>query len=680
MSKHDKAKGRIDFLVSELQRHSQLYYVQSNPEIPDQEYDALFRELQSLEREFPGLQRLDSPTQRVGAPVQEAFRSVPHEIPMVSLDNAMDQDEIRAFDARVVRLLAKSEVENVQIAYCGELKFDGIAVSLLYEDGVFVRGLTRGDGLVGEDITLNLRTLPSLPLRFFGKGQRWKRLEVRGEALLHFDQFKKLNALRESRDEQVFANPRNAASGSLRQLDPAVTAERELTFYAYGFGLVEGEALPDSHLESLNLARSLGFRTSPLLRLLDGAEALCEFYREVAEQRAKLPFEADGIVFKVDSAALREVLGFKQRSPRWAVAAKFEAVEASTLLEDIHIQVGRTGALTPVAVLSPVKVGGVVVSRATLHNEKEIERKDLRIGDTVIVRRQGDVIPAVVRPIASRRDGSERRFQFPNRCPVCNSPIERPEGDVVARCENRACPAQGLQQLIHFASRDAMDIEGLGKKLCRTLLDHKLVSVPADLYELTREELEGLPRMGELSSENLLQAIAASQSPELSRFIFALGIRHVGTKTARLLAEHYQTIEAFLHAQEEELLAIPEVGPETAQAVADFMGSAEEQGEVERLMKAGVHPKQAKGRDPEKASREFEGRTFVLTGTLAGFTRSEATQAIENRGGKVVGSVSAKTNYVVVGDEPGSKLDRAKSLSVPILDEASFRALLGASE
>ncbi len=672
--KHDIAR-RVDTLIEELQEHSHRYYVLSQPTVSDAEYDEKFRELQELEAAHPELVRADSPTQRVGAAPLAGFSTVSHKVPMLSLDNAMNEQELLDFDEQVRRFLSKDGHSVDAIEYTVEFKFDGVAVSLAYEKGLFVQGATRGDGTTGEDVTSNVRPIKAIPLKLRGAAPKSGRIEIRGEVIFKKREFEALNAERQTRGEETFANPRNAASGSLRQLDPRETARRPLYFFSYGLGfLEEGAGLSSSTLSQTMLEiEKLGFSISPGFRTVKGAEALVKAYREAEEARDSLPFEVDGLVVKVNDYALQERLGFRQRSPRWAIAAKFKPVEAVTTLNDIIIQVGRTGALTPVAVLAPVRVGGVVVSRATLHNQDEIERKGLLLGDRVVVRRQGDVIPAVVAAITASRTGKEKPFRFPTSCPECDSPVERVPDEAVTRCPNPNCPAKTHNRILHYASRDAMDIEGLGDKMVGLLLEHGVVTSLPDIYELTVEKLHDLPRMGELSSSNLVQAIEESKKRPLSRFIFALGIRHVGTKTAAVIARNCHTVEKFLTLTEDALVEIEEIGPETARSVAEFLGDEDEQKLVERLLQLGIAPEAQQGVVSDGA---FQGKTFVLTGALATLSRKEAEELVSSNGGKVSSSVSKKTSYVVAGESPGSKLDAARKHGVAILSEDEFRTLL----
>jgi DNA ligase (NAD+) len=600
---------------------------------------------------------------------------------MLSLDNAMNAEELEAFDAKVKRFLKKAEINSATgldaIEYTVEHKFDGVAVSLAYRNGVLERGLTRGDGSQGEDVTANVRTINSIPLQLRAEaGEIPAYLEVRGEVLFEKEGFEKLNADRIRNEEAPFANPRNAASGSLRQLDSGVTSKRPLAFFAYGWGAFEGELPCALQSEMLHWIAELGFRVSPFLKAVTGAKELLSSYQEATDERDGLPFEVDGLVVKVNSLELQAALGYRQRSPRWAIAAKFPAVEEHTKLLDITIQVGRTGALTPVAVLEPVQVGGVIVSRATLHNEDEIERKDLRIGDTVIVRRQGDVIPAVVAAVSALRSGKEKRFTFPKECPVCGAQAVRSEDEAVSRCPNAGCSAKTEQRVMHYASRGAADIEGLGEKVVQLLFQHALISDIADLFSLKVEEVAELPRMGEQSGQNLIDAIEESKGLALGKFIFGLGIRHVGERTANLLAAHAGSLESFRALTEEELVDIPDIGSETAASVSAFLADEQEQALLDRLIEFGVNPT-----PPEKAQGSvFEGKTFVLTGSLTSMTRGEAKKLIESLSGKVSSSVSKKTDYVVAGEKAGSKLEKATALGVAVLTEEEFGQLAEATE
>ncbi len=666
-------RERIDLLVNELQEHCYRYYVLSQPLISDVEYDRRYRELEALEKEYPQFLRSDSPTQRVGARPLEGFATVVHRVPMLSLNNAMDETEITAFDDQVRRLAAKSGWDSDEMEYTVEHKFDGVAVTLTYERGMLTQAATRGDGSIGEDITSNARTIAAVPLRLRDAFAAAAVVEIRGEVLFRKQDFQLLNEERARAGEDPFANPRNAASGSLRQLDPRITASRPLTFYAYGTGAVDGVPLPETHFEIMQVVRHSGLAISPFFELASGSKALVESYRRAQEQRESLPFEVDGVVIKINRISLQSALGFRQRSPRWAIAAKFPALEENTTLQDIVIQVGRTGVLTPVAILEPVRVGGVIVSRATLHNEDEIERKGLLIGDTVVVRRQGDVIPAVVAVVSSARTGGETPFRFPSSCPECGAAVAREEGESAYRCPNRFCPAKLNQRVLHFAKREAADIEGLGEKLVDLLVDRHLILDLASLYELRLEDLVELPRMGELSSNNLLSAIEKSKRMTLERFIFALGIFHVGERTARAVAEVSLTLEGFLKLSEEQLLAVKDIGPEIARSLVTFLSDPAERGTISRLLRQGVTVLPCQ----ERSSQSLQGKTFVITGSLEKLSRKEAENEILSRSGAVTSTVSKKTDYVVVGADPGSKYEKALELGVSILNEDEFFQLLG---
>jgi DNA ligase (NAD+) len=671
----DGAAQRIVELRRQLEHHNYRYYVLDDPEIPDVEYDRMFRELQALEAAHPELRTEDSPTQRVGGGPVAGFNEVRHLVPMLSLDNAFSADELIAFDRRIRDRLKSDE----PIDYSAETKLDGVAVSLLYEHGRLVRGATRGDGQTGEDITHNVRTIDAVPLKLRG-ARPPARLEVRGEVYMPKGGFAALNARLAEDGAKTFVNPRNAAAGTLRQLDPRITASRPLEFFAYGVGHFEDGALPDRHSEILRLFKEWGVRVSPVSRVVQGAEGCQAYYDEIAAERDSLPYEIDGIVLKVDRIELQQALGFVSRAPRWAIAFKFPAQEVTTVLTGVDFQVGRTGALTPVARLEPVFVGGVTVSNATLHNIDEIERKDARIGDTVIVRRAGDVIPEVVRVLHERREGQPPPIRLPETCPVCGSDVVRPEGQAVARCSGGLfCPAQRKEKLRHFASRRAMDIEGLGTKIIEQLVDSGIdgatVQTPADLYELTADALARLERMGEKSAANIVAAIGRSKDTTLPRFLFALGIPEVGEVTAANLARHFGDLDALALAEQDELEAVPDVGPVVAQHVHEFFRQRDNLKVIEALRKHGVNwPIEEAAAD----SRPLQGKTFVLTGTLESMTREEARERIEKLGGKVTASVSAKTDYLVLGSDPGSKLRKAQQLDVAVLDETRFYQLLGA--
>ena len=668
----DTATTRVARLRAEIERHNRLYYVLDEPVIPDAEYDQLFRELQSLETQYPELLTLDSPTQRVGGAPLKYFAEVQHRTPMLSLNNAFSEEEVRAFDSRVREALGMAEVE-----YAVELKFDGLAINLSYRDGVFVQGATRGDGSTGEDVTENLRTVRALPLRLHdGAGSNLPAdVEVRGEVLMFNRDFEQLNAQQRARGDKEFVNPRNAAAGSLRQLDSRITAARHLSFFAYGVGLCEGLALPGQHDGQMALLQHWGFPVALQRRVVSGVDGLLDYYREMGEQRAALPFAIDGVVYKVNDMALQQQLGFVSRAPRFAIAHKFPAEEAMTILLDIDVQVGRTGALTPVARLAPVFVGGVTVTNATLHNEDEIRRKDVRIGDTVIVRRAGDVIPEVARVVLERRPADAREFVMPTRCPVCGSHVARAVDEAAWRCTGGLfCPAQRKQALLHFAGRRAMNIDGLGDKLVEQLVDANRVNTPADLYELGMSALTSLERMGEKSALNLLDAIAHSKHTTLARFIFALGIRNVGEATARDMARHFGSLDKLLAADVARLQQVHDVGPVVAQSMVDFFAEAHNRDVIEQLRRSGVvwdeHEAQPDSILP------FTGKIFVLTGTLAALSRQQAKERLEALGAKVSGSVSKKTDYVVAGLESGSKLERAQQLGIAVLSEDEFLSLI----
>jgi DNA ligase (NAD+) len=668
------AAERAAELRKQLEHHNYRYHVLDDPEIPDVEYDRMFRELQALEAAHPELGTEDSPTRRVGGAPAAGFQQVRHLLPMLSLDNAFTADELVAFDKRVRDRLKSDE----PVEYAAETKLDGTAISLLYERGRLVRGATRGDGETGENVTHNVRTIRSVPLKLRGNGHP-ATLEIRGEVYMPKAGFAALNARLANEGAKTFVNPRNVAAGTLRQLDPGIAASRPLEFLAYGIGHFEDGSLPGRHSEVLGLLKEWGVRSSPLSRVVLGPEGCQAYYDEIAGQRDALPYEIDGIVLKVDRIELQRALGFVSRAPRWAIAFKFPAQEATTILRGIDFQVGRTGALTPVARLEPVFVGGVTVSNATLHNVDEIERKDIRVGDTVMVRRAGDVIPAVVSVVIERRTGKPSRIKWPSKCPVCGSDVVRPEGQAVARCSGGlVCPAQRKEKLRHFASRRAMDIEGLGAKMVEQLVekgvDGQPVHTPADIYALTVDQLAKLERMGEKSAQNLIAAIDRSKSTTLPRFLFALGIPEVGEVTAANLARHFGDIEALIHAEQDELEAVPDVGPVVAQHVHEFFRQQDNLKVIHALTRHGVN---WPANEAKEESEPLRDKTFVLTGTLESMTRDEAREHIERLGGKVTGSVSAKTNFLVVGKDPGSKLKKAEQLGVAVLDEAGLLELLG---
>lgn len=664
------AGQRMAELSEQLNYHNRRYYVLDSPEIPDAEYDRLFRELKALEEQYPELSPPDSPTQRVGAAPLDAFSTVKHEVPMLSLDNVFSTEEFLAFDKRIKDRLKTDTV----IEYACEPKYDGIAVSVRYENGKLVRGATRGDGTTGEDITNNIKTIGSIPLVLSGK-KLPAMLEVRGEIYIPKSGFEKLNKLAAEKGEKVFVNPRNAAAGSLRQLNPAITASRPLVMCAYSVGAISGGELPATHFDILNLLFEWGFIVSDERRVAKGVEACEEYYAYLEAKRALLPFDIDGIVYKVNSIALQNQLGFVSRAPRWAIARKFPAQEELTVLNDVEFQVGRTGAITPVAKLEPVFVGGVTVSNATLHNRDEIERLGVRIGDTVIVRRAGDVIPQIVSVVESKRLKGAKKITFPDACPVCGSPVETAPGEAVARCSGGLiCEAQRKQAIKHFASRQAMDIDGLGDKIVDQLVDKKMLASVADLYQLDVVSLAELERMGTKSAENLVNAIDKSRETTLPRFLYALGIREVGQATARNLATYFGTLDAIKRADEETLRQVPDIGPVVAHFIREFFQIPDNIQIVRQLMDYGVHWQEVSVDRLQELP--LTGETYVLTGNLESMSRDEAKEKLLALGAKVAGSISAKTSCVVAGPGAGSKLTKAENLGIKIIDEAGFLALL----
>ena len=666
MSRESADRQRLETLREQINRHNYLYYVLDAPEVPDAEYDRLFCELQSIESAHPDWVTADSPSQRVGAQPLDEFRKVTHTIPMLSLSNAFSEGELGDFHRRVVTRL---EVDSV--LYTAEPKLDGLAVSLRYEQGQLVQAATRGDGVTGEDVTHNVRTIPSVPLRLMGSSLPAV-LEVRGEIFMPLAGFNALNERQRQRGEKSFANPRNAAAGSLRQLDPRVTAERPLQIFCYGFGEVSASAgLPSSHYERLQRLRQLGLRVCPEVRQVRNETGCLEYYRDLQQRRDKLPYEIDGVVYKVDSVSQQEQMGFISRAPRWALAHKFPAQEELTVVEAIDVQVGRTGAVTPVARLAPVFVGGVTVTNATLHNRDEILRLDIRVGDTVIVRRAGDVIPEVVAVVGDRRKKGARRYAFPTHCPVCDSEIVYEKEGVIARCSGGLfCGAQRKQSIKHFVSRRAIDIDGLGDKLVEQLVDEGLVHDVSDIYALSKDPLAGLERMADKSAQNLVDAIEKSKQTSLPRFLFALGIPQVGEATALALAQHFGTLEALMQADTEQLEAVPDVGPVVAENIHTFFAQKHNKEIVDKLRAFGM-----RWADVERVGIQqsaFTGKTVVLTGTLSGMSRNDARALLQQQGAKVAGSVSKKTDYVIAGADPGSKVDKAEKLGVPVLDETQF--------
>ena len=675
------AAARAVRLRERLEHHARAYYVHDAPEIPDAEYDALFQELQAIEAEHPELVSADSPTQRIIGAVLEGLEPVRHAVPMLSIDTETDTSAAGAgkFDARIRKALGLGD-DDPPVAYAAEMKFDGLAINLRYEGGALVQAATRGDGETGEDVTHTVRTIAAVPKRL--KGIAAPVLEVRGEVFMRLDDFAALNERQRklieggAKNEKVFVNPRNAAAGVVRQLDAANAAKRPLSFFAYGFGEVEGWTVPPTQTDLLDAFDKMGLPASPLHERVEGAAGLVAFHARIAVRREKLPYEIDGVVYKVDDRALQDRLGFKSREPRWAVAQKYPAQERTTRLNDIEIQVGRTGKLTPVAKLEPVFVGGTTVSNATLHNLFEVRRKGVRVGDTVIVRRAGDVIPEVVGRVAARRPTYVPNFRMPRECPVCGSRVAREKGGVDHRCTGGLfCAAQRKFAILHFAGRRALDIEGLGEKIVDQLVDAGVVASLPDLYALTKEQLEAFERMGDKSAASLVANLAASRKTTFARFLYGLGIRHVGETTAKDLARHFGGIERLRRADMARLLDVPDVGPIVAESIHDFFAEAHNQQVIDALLAAGFEWPESEG-EADKSPKPLAGKTFVLTGTLPTLTREDATEMIESLGGKVAGSVSKKTDYVVAGAEAGSKLQKAEALGVALLDEAGLLALL----
>ena len=656
-------------LRKELNEHNYRYYVLDDPSITDEAYDKLFRRLQQLETEYPELATPDSPTQRVGSEPASHFDTVTHEMAMLSLENAFEEEEMLAFDRRLRERLD----HQGPLAYCAEPKLDGLAISLLYEGGEFTRAATRGDGRSGEDITANARTVASIPLRLVGKNPP-RRIEVRGEVYMELEGFRELNRQQAESGGKVFANPRNAAAGSLRLLDSRITASRPLTFCSYGIGICEGIEMPPGQYRQMQYLREIGFPISRQIELLDSIDDCLDYYRRMLERRDSLAFDIDGVVFKLDDRQLQSQAGYVSRAPRWAIAYKFPAQEVMTRLLDVDFQVGRTGALTPVARLEPVAVGGVMVSNATLHNMDEIERKDIRIGDIVIVRRAGDVIPEVVAPAVEQREGKLRRPKMPERCPVCGSEVLRLPGQAAYRCTGGlACAAQRRHTIKHYASRKAMDIEGLGDKLVEQMVDQGMIDTVADLYELSLDRVAGLERMAEKSAQNLLDALEQSKRTTLARFVYALGIREVGESTAESLAAYFGDIEALMNADIETLQQVEDVGPVVAENIRHFFDQPKNRAIVDRLLAAGVEWPAV---ETAQRSQGLAGKTYVITGTLDGYSRDKAASLLKAHGAKVSGSVSAKTSAVIAGENPGSKLAKAEALGVEILGLEEFEKLL----
>lgn len=664
-----KITKRVNTLREEISSHNYSYYVLDNPEVPDSEYDRLLNELSNIEQQYPELITTDSPTQRVGATPLDSFSEVQHEVPMLSLGNAFSEQDMNDFDRRV-----RESVEKENIEYAAEPKLDGLAISLLYENGLLVRAATRGDGRTGEDVTLNIRTIDAIPLKLRGKNFP-ELIEVRGEVVMPKAGFNKLNRQQLEKGEKPFVNPRNAAAGSLRQLDPRITATRPLSFYSYGIGLIEGMTLPNKHSEMMEKLKSWGLRINPESKVVKGVKGCINYYEKLASKRNNLPDEIDGIVYKVDNIKFQNIMGFVSRAPRWAIARKFPAQEEMTKLNDIEIQVGRTGALTPVARLEPVFVGGVTVSNATLHNQDEIDRLDIGIGDYVIVRRAGDVIPQIVSIVKSKRKGKIKRYKLPKTCPVCGSETARNEDEAVTFCTGGLyCEAQRKEAIKHFASRRAMNVDGLGDKLVEQLVDEGLIHTIADLYKLNVEQLIQLERSGEKSAKNLVASLEKSKKTTLARFIFSLGIHSIGETTAQTLANHFTTLENIIDANEEKLLAVADVGPIVAENLMTFFKQEHNIEVVNQLRAAGINWPKIKKKSVDE--QPLAGKTFVVTGTLETMGRNDAKAALQGLGAKVSGSVSKKTDYVVVGENPGSKATKAAELGVTILDEKALTELL----
>jgi DNA ligase (NAD+) len=664
----DAINRRAKQLKEAIEYHNYRYYVLDNPEISDAEYDQMMRELEKLEADYPELYDSNSPTQRVGAPPLEEFETVTHTIPMLSLANGQNEIEVREFDQRVRRFLGM----DGDIAYVAEPKLDGLAVELVYEGGNLIIGSTRGDGVNGENITQNLRTIKTIPLTLIRKEVPVpERLEVRGEVYMEIEGFRELNKRREALGEPLFANPRNAAAGSLRQLDPNITASRPLNIFCYGPGEVAGYSFK-THWQFLNTLPHWGLRVNPLMKRCRNIDEAIGYYDEISQEREALPYEIDGVVIKADQLDLQSRLGPISRNPRWALAYKFKPKQETTRVVDIIPQVGRTGAITPVAVLEPVRVGGIEISRATLHNQDEIDKKDVRIGDTVIVQRAGDVIPEVVKVMESRRVGKERRYHIPDTCPVCGADVVRLENEAAHRCIGLSCPAQLKGRIKHFASKRAMDIDGLGDKLVAQLVDKGIIKDVSGLYRLSKEDLVALERMADKSAQNILNAIEGSKKKPLAKFIYALGVRHVGEHLSEVLAKELKSLTNFFHVTEEELLAVREVGPELAQSVVRFFRDQGNREVMGKLQEAGLTIVEPGVGEMAK----LKGLTFVFTGALESFTRDEARDLVESFGGKTASRISKKVDYVVVGSDPGSKYDRARELGIPVLTENQFREMV----
>ena len=670
ISPSNNIKKKIEELREKIRYHNYRYYVLNDPVISDAEYDQLMKELIELEKKYPQYITASSPTQRVGIEPVSEFSTVRHITPMFSLSNAFSDEELIAFDQRIKKLVPQQKID-----YVVEMKIDGLAIALVYENGIFIRGATRGDGITGEEITSNLRTIKTIPLKLFGEDIP-SRIEVYGEVYMKRSDFEKLNEERMKNEESLFANPRNASAGSVRQLDPRITAQRPLDTFIYRATFPEGNKFKN-HIEVLNYLKKIGFKINPHIKLCQDIKESINYSQEWIEKKEDLDYEIDGMVIKVNSLSLREEMGSTTRSPRWAIAYKFPAQQTTTKVRDIIVQVGRTGALTPVAILDPVKISGSVVQRATLHNEDEIKRKDVRIGDTVLIQKAGEVIPEVVKVILEKRTGQEKEFVFPSECPVCGSKVFRPEGEVVSRCNSLTCPAQIKERIRHFASRDAMDIEGLGPAIIDQLVEKGLIRDISDLYFLKRDDLISLERMAEKSADNLLDAIEKSKKKSLVNLIYGLGIRYVGVHTSEVITRYYPTLDKFKKASLEELIEINEIGPKIAESIVLFFREKENLAIIERLRSAGLNfgQEEEKGRK-EKRTQILAGKQFVLTGTLREFTRTQAKEIISKLGGRVTGSVSKKTDYVVAGEDPGSKYQKAQKIGVPIINEEEFKKII----
>lgn len=665
-----EALRRLEQLKKEISYHRKKYYVDNEPEISDAAYDRLEKELESIEERFPDLITPDSPTQRVGGEPIEAFQTIIHAKPMLSLDNAYSLEEIRSFDKRLRKLL-----DEESLAYVSELKVDGVSISLVYRNGLLERGVTRGDGVRGEDVTANIKTIPSIPLRLV---ENIPHLEVRGEVFIPRSEFENLNRKREIEGENPFANPRNAAAGSIRLLDPRITAERKLDIYFWALTDISGKIIK-TQWEGLQYMREIGLRTNPTSRLCQDLNEVMDYCEEWSKKKKKLDYDIDGVVIKLNSLEFEERAGFTSKFPRWALAYKYPALQETTVIKDIRIQVGRTGALTPVAILEPVRLAGSVISRATLHNEDEIRRKDIRVGDTVLIEKGGEIIPKVVKVIENKRPGGARVYRMPKKCPVCNSDAFRPEGEAVSRCTGASCPAKLKANILHYASRGAMDIEGLGESLVDQLIEKDLVKDFSSLYYLKREGLESLERMGSKSAENLLKEVEESKKRPLHRLIFALGIRLIGERAAKVLAAQYPSLDQLGKIPKEELEQIREIGPKMAESIHLFFSQKENNRLIKKLYEAGVQTEAKTIRKRDRKAQPFNGKTFVLTGALEDFTRVKAAEMIESLGGRVSSSVSNKTDFLLAGKDPGTKMEKARKLGVKIISEQNFKNLIAKS-